>query len=71
MVMASVSCSMSASKEIGGKEDGNCAVDADVMGGASISARAALTAITLPSMPKERANNSMNMPRTRSFITLV
>lgn len=70
-MIARVSCSMSASKETGGKKDGNCAADADVMGGASISARAALTAITLPSMPKERANNSINMPRIRSFITLV
>jgi len=71
VVMASVSCSMSASKDIGGKEDGTCAVDADAVGGASISARAALTAMTLPSMPNERANNSMNMPRMRSFMTLV
>ena len=46
------------------------AADAGAMDGGSMAARAALMAMTDPSMPKERANASMNMLRMRSFVTL-
>jgi hypothetical protein len=45
--------------------------DAVDVGAASMTVRAELTAITLPSIPTLRANDSMKMLRMRSFMMLV
>ena len=72
--MASVSCSMRASSDIGENKDAAAAaddVDAADTGAASMTVRAELTAITLPSIPTLRAYDSMKMLRMRSFIMFV
>ncbi len=65
--MVRLSCSMQSMSD---SAVALAAVDAGAIEGGSMAARAALMAITDPSMPKERANASMNMLRMRSLVTL-
>jgi hypothetical protein len=72
--MARVSCSIRASSDMGENNDAATAADDDDavdIGAASMTVRAELTAITLPSIPTLRANDSMKMLRMRSFMMLV
>ncbi len=68
--IAKVSCSIRASSDVGANKDAAAADDNADTGAASMTARAELTAITLPSIPTLRANDSMNKLRMRSFMML-